>query len=104
MTETLYPLVNTTEIFKATNAWFIIDIRFRRVKHTFLVRLSNQNTLLGNKFGYMYQIHKTALSAGNFLFRNVSSIAGLILTGSAYVILYHAPGIILTTQGHTATK
>lgn len=62
------------------------------------------NTLLGNKFGYMYQIHKTALSVGNFLFGNVSSIAGLILNGSAYIILYHDPGSILTTQGHTATK
>ena len=62
------------------------------------------NTLLGNKFGYMYQIYKTALSAGNFLFGNVSPIAGLILNGSAYVTLYHVPGIILTTQVHIATK
>lgn len=61
------------------------------------------NTLLGNKFGYMYQ-HKTALSVGNFLFGNVSSIAVLILNDSAYVILCHDPERILTTQGHTATK
>lgn len=37
---------------------------------------SSINTPFGNQFGYMYQIYRTALRPGNFLFGNISPIAG----------------------------